>query len=591
MHQASGTVPIEPVCVVTALIELSPGLPGTTRRSIDEYLALSEAVLGLRVPLVVFCDESVAERVAERRRTLVPDQPTAIAPFAWHPEATADMEFLRHAIALGRTASTANESKDTVEYLALGWSKLFQMQRAARLIPARQYLWMDIGIAHVASVPEGLAAALRFDAAALGHPPVHLVTLAHEPWYSDHENMKTTALGAALGHPGWWRNGAQVVCGGVIGVVASELDNLAGWVREVISELYQQQMPATDEMILSKVTLTHRAAVRLTDASYRTVLVQFAAALVPSLSDLCPSARFVDLPGPNRPDRSALNPSIANDPAGGFCAIVRHANYRYVDGNYIQLDGSSDIVTDNVFVRLDDDLRVQSVQPVDDRLARTVPAQFPVHGLEDMRLFRHRDAWWVSATLREHRSDGLCEIVACELDDSPRVVNSYLMASPAGQRHEKNWAPLEGTDRISFLWNAEPPVIVGLDIPLRTTTLSRPLPQASECSSARGSSQVIRVPGGWLSVVHHAYSLRDRRSERREYRHRLVHYDEAGRWRATSREFLFEFAGIEFCAGLARTRDGVVMSYGVNDSVARLATISWVDVWSLLGLREHEAVA
>jgi len=583
----SDSQPIEPVCVVTALIDLPSGVPGQQRRSsIDDFIALSDAVLGLRVPLVVFCDDITRERVSERRRALVPDLPTVVAPFAWHPQAQADLEFLSGAIALGRTACTSNEVKDTPEFLALCWSKTFQIQRAAQMLPARQYVWMDIGIAHVAQVPEGLAEALRVDSARLDHPPVHLVTVAHEPWHSDPENMKTTALGAALGHPGWWRNGAQVVCGGLFAVARESVDELAGWVREIIDEIYAQRMPTTDEMILSRIALVRRNKVRLTDAAYSTLLVQFTGALVPSLADLCPSVRFFDLPSPDRADRAALNPSIASDPDGGYRVVVRHVNYRYDKGDYVKLDGQYEIITENVLVRLDDALRVQSVQPIDVDLARTVPPQFPVHGLEDMRLFRHRNAWWVSATLREHRSDGLCEIVACELDDRARIVKAYLMASPAGHRHEKNWAPLEGTDRISFLWNAEPPVIVGLDLPLRATTLSRTLPQPGECSSARGSSQVIRVPGGWLTVVHHAYTLKDRYPERREYRHRLVHYDESGQWRAGSREFLFEFAGIEFCAGLACTPDGVVMSYGVNDSVARLATISWADVWLLLGIDE-----
>lgn len=579
--------PVEPVCVVTALIDLPSGVPGQRRRSSrDDFIALSDAVLGLRVPLVAFCDEAVRERVAERRRALVPDLPTVIAPFAWHPEAQTDIDFLQAAIALGRTACTANEVKDTPEFLAFGWSKIFQIQRAARMVPARQYVWMDIGIAHVAQIPEGLAEALCVDSVRLDHPPVHLVTVAHEAWHSNPENMKTTALGAALGHPGWWRNGAQVVCGGIFSVAAGAVNELAHWVREVVGEVYAQQMPTTDEMILSRIALTHRGEVRLTDASYPTLVSHFAGALVPSLTDLCPSVRFFDLPGPGRPDRAALNPSIANDPAGGYRVVVRHVNYRYDRGEYVKLDGNYEIITENVLVRLDSGFAVQSVQPIDDDLARTVPPRFPVHGLEDMRLFRYRDAWWVSATLREHREDGLCEIVIAELDHDARIVSAQIAASPAGHRHEKNWAPFEGTDRISFLWNAEPPVILGLDTVTRTTTLNRSLPQPVECSSARGGSQVIRVPGGWLTVVHHAHTLRDRRPERREYRHRLVHYDESGRWRAASREFLFEFAGIEFCAGLARTGDGVVMSYGVEDCTARLATISWADVWSLLGTSE-----
>ena len=90
-------------------------------------------------------------------------------------------------------------------------------------------------------------------------------------------------------------------------------------------------------------------------------------------------------------------------------------------------------------------------------------------------------------------------------------------------------------------------------------------------------------------MVHHAYTLRDRVGERREYRHRLIHYDDRWNIRATSQEFSFQFAGIEFCAGLARTDNGVVMSFGVEDCRARLVSISWSDVWSMLGVAEVES--
>jgi hypothetical protein len=90
------------------------------------------------------------------------------------------------------------------------------------------------------------------------------------------------------------------------------------------------------------------------------------------------------------------------------------------------------------------------------------------------------------------------------------------------------------------------------------------------------------VDGGWLTVVHHAHSLTDRQGERREYRHRFVQYDDRWQICASSPEFSFQFAGIEFCAGLARTGDGVVMSFGVEDRLARLVTISWSDLRAML---------
>jgi hypothetical protein len=371
----------------------------------------------------------------------------------------------------------------------------------------------------------------------------------------------------------------------VLGVARGALDGFVARVREAVADAKANDAAVTDEMLYSRVVAQHSAATRLTAASYPTLLTALRDSLVPSLRDLCPSVRFVELPNPDRTDRAALNPSIANHPDGGFAVVVRHANYRYTAGKYEPLDGSTFIKTDNVLLRLDDDLLVVGAQPIDDTLARTEPPRYPVHGLEDMRLFRHRDAWWVSATVLEHREDGRCEIAIAQLDDDARIVRAMVATSPVGDRHEKNWAPVEGTDRMSFLWNAEPPVVLEVEPLVGVTALPRSIAPAAARSAARGGSQVIAVPGGWLSVVHHAHFVGPVGHERRHYRHRIIHYDTDWNIVAASREFFFRFVGIEFCAGIARHRDGVVMSFGIEDRTAQLAMISWDDLWNVLGMR------
>jgi len=579
---------IEPAAIVTALVELEPGVRGSSRRSIDEYLVLAEEVLAIDLPMVVFCDGHVIDRIAEMRRRLAPDALTLVHRYEPHPEGQADLEFLRSALGRRRTASTSNATKDTAEYLALGWSKPFLLRRAAELVDAGRYWWIDIGIAHTASVPPDLADHLRFDPATLGLPPVHVVSLERNDWHARGGNFGRTLSGAQAGAREWWLDGAQVVCGGVFGVARAALVGFEQRVREAAVEAYQHDAAVTEEMLLSRVVAQHLPATRVTAAAYSTLLTALRDDLVPSLRDLCPSARIVELPGPERPDRAALNPSIAKDPDGGYVVVIRHGNYRYEDGRYFPLDGSGLIQTDNVFARLDEDLRVISVEAIDDSIARTVPPKYQVHGFEDMRLFRRDGAWWVSATVREHRDDGRCEIAVCRLDESGSIIEAFVMESPLGNRHEKNWAPIEGAERMSFVWNAEPAVIVEVDEVLGATRLPRPIAPEVARSNARGSSQAIEVPGGWLSVVHIAYIDEHDVYGGRCYRHRVVYYDAEWNVLASSREFFFERASIEFCAGVARHRDGIVMSYGVEDRVARLAVISWSDLWAMLGRSANE---
>lgn len=302
-----------------------------------------------------------------------------------------------------------------------------------------------------------------------------------------------------------------------------------------------------------------------------------------ALVDTLHSAERHPLPPPGRSRRVALNPSIAAHPAGGYVVVIRQVNYLLLDGRYRMLDDDDVIRTTNELVHLDDDLTILDRQPIDDSSARTRPARFPVEGLEDLRLVHAADGWWGTATLREHRRDGLAEMVVVHLTGA--VVDSAVVyGSPKPGRYEKNWSPIEGEHR-RWLWSHDPAIVLSHDSALDALVPHRPLPLELGLPAVRGGSQVIRIADGWLSVVHQV-SMSD--AGHRIYRHRLVIHDDDWDLAAVSDPFSFTGFDIEFCAGLARTPDGLVMSYGVDDRSAELMTISYADASALTG---HPVVA
>ena len=294
----------------------------------------------------------------------------------------------------------------------------------------------------------------------------------------------------------------------------------------------------------------------------------------------CPGAVVTALPDPLRTGRAATNPSIAAHPDFGFVVSVRHVNYRITDdGSYAPLAGSELIVTELEMVRLDDDLRVIDRVMVDDHRARSTPPRWPVHGLEDLRLFRRDGRWFGSATIREHRSDGRCDMVLVTFtQDMSAVEEAEVMRSPARDRHEKNWMPIDGPGAHRFLWGAQPPIVATFDPVLGVATTEVSVPEWIDPGAARGGSQVIRVGDHFVCVVHHVRLVEVRGAQRRRYGHRLVVLDAGFRTIASSDEFVFEAPGIEFCAGLAVTARGLVMSYGVDDGAARLVEVPWLDL-------------
>ena len=294
--------------------------------------------------------------------------------------------------------------------------------------------------------------------------------------------------------------------------------------------------------------------------------------------DTLDSAERHPLPPPGRSRRVALNPSIAARPDGGYAVVVRHVNYLLVDGRYQMLDDDDVIRTTNELVLLDDEFSIVDRQPIDDSFARTQPARFPVEGLEDLRLIPATDGWWGTATLREHRHDGLAEMVVVHLTDA--VIDSAVVyGSPKAGRYEKNWSPIED-DRRRWLWSHDPAIVLTHDSALDALVPHRPLPLELGLPAVRGGSQVIRIADGWLSVVHQVSMSA---TGHRIYRHRLVVHDDDWELVAVSEPFSFTGFDVEFCAGVARTADGLVMSYGIDDRSAELMTISYADASALAG--------
>ena len=289
------------------------------------------------------------------------------------------------------------------------------------------------------------------------------------------------------------------------------------------------------------------------------------------LEDQYDVVRRVTLPDPVDPLRKSMNPSISSHPDGGFVCLVREVNYRYENGDYIRPDGSPAIKTNYTVHRIDDDLGILGSWPLDDTVIRVDEPLFPVHGIEDLRLFHAEGTWYASGTVRQHRADGICQIMLVTVrgldEGGPRLETPTLLPLMSPRRHEKNWMPVVGRG-LTWVWGVEPTVLLRLDPVTGTLMPSR---SARGASTLRGGSQVIRWGEGWLAVVHDVVSAH--LGIGREYRHRFVRWDDGFEHLEISNPFRLgdDPLGLEFCAGLAATSSGtLVMSTGIADQSAEL---------------------
>jgi glycosyltransferase involved in cell wall biosynthesis len=281
------------------------------------------------------------------------------------------------------------------------------------------------------------------------------------------------------------------------------------------------------------------------------------------------------------------NPSVINH-AGKLLTLVRTVNYTITpEGQYRirasdgSLAGDHPICTRNFIGSGPDDWREIGL-----------PENFPepkyqmVRGFEDSRLFQRGQELWTLSTVRELTPEGWCEQVLAPLDRSEGsgsccYGDNWKQILPSHRVHQKNWMPWsmpwsDGGDELQFVYrlgtlvNSKGEVIVQHDFDFDVSHIS-------------GGSQVVKVDDRlWLALVHEARTIPDRSN--RYYQHRFVVFLSDGRIERISPPFFFHDRQIEFAAGLAYfiENDEIVISYGVRDCQAWLATMELDEVLSFI---------
>jgi hypothetical protein len=196
-----------------------------------------------------------------------------------------------------------------------------------------------------------------------------------------------------------------------------------------------------------------------------------------------------------------------------------------------------------------------------------VPGRLPpmhggtYRGLEDCRLFVHRDRVWFTATSQEFHPDHISQMCLGN-DEEVRVLQG-----PDPLRYEKNWLAFSQDDRILAIYSYQPLTL--LELHLDGTT--RPHLQVQlpvEASGWRGSAGPLRLGTSLFVVVHEVLP-------NRLYVHRFLRFD--SNWRLTHLSRPFRLQGehnVEYIAGLAQWQDRVYVSWGCNDESAKLSSLS-----------------
>ena len=186
-----------------------------------------------------------------------------------------------------------------------------------------------------------------------------------------------------------------------------------------------------------------------------------------------------------------------------------------------------------------------------------------VRGLEDIRSFWWKDAFYFSCTSLEHHPSNMPRICLCELDEKGETVKTVsLLTGFEDDKTQKNWLPFVSTpflksessqdtqhvhdeeEHLYFIYQYQPLTI------LQYVQNGKVKPYLSgnyipvDASQFRGSAGPVKLPNdeGWLVCVHIVHDA----PEERRYMHRFIWFDKHFQFRHLSPLFYFTYAdGVE----------------------------------------------
>jgi hypothetical protein len=296
---------------------------------------------------------------------------------------------------------------------------------------------------------------------------------------------------------------------------------------------------------------------------------------------------------------SVCNPSIFNDD-GKLLLNIRGVNYTIhhcenIDGYrfptewgplcYVRPDNFAKLATTNILATLDDDLNIISDTIIDTSELDITP-KWEFTGLEDGRLVRWDGRLFLCGGRRdiEPNGDGKIELSEIVIEDGKvREIARFRVRSPhSGYEYlEKNWMPINDIPFHFVRWSS-PLEIVKVDIDNLSSEIVLKSNIKKE-TEIRGGSSVVRVGDHYVCIVHECdFSYDVNRKRDAKYLHKIIVWDLNWNQLKITNRFKFIGQAIEFCSGMCKFGDDLLITFGYVDNNAYLLKISVEDFYNFI---------
>jgi predicted GH43/DUF377 family glycosyl hydrolase len=275
--------------------------------------------------------------------------------------------------------------------------------------------------------------------------------------------------------------------------------------------------------------------------------------------------------------------------------ILRHVEYtlyiceneqKYQSANqgplsYYHREDKNELKTNNYYCELDkDSLEIVRYHKIDTSKLDVEPI-WTFIGLEDARLVKWSNRYYICGVRRDTTTNGQGRMELSEIeimDDHVKEVNrSRIEVENKDSYCEKNWMPILSKPFHFVKWT-DPTEVVNVDL---ETNFAQRISHKDKKNTTRydirgGSPLIDWFDDTYLCITHEVdFTLKNENGHKNaSYYHRFVVFDKDYEIIQMTEPFNFMTGKIEFCIGLERYKDDILIVFGFQDNCSYLVKIN-----------------
>ena len=284
-----------------------------------------------------------------------------------------------------------------------------------------------------------------------------------------------------------------------------------------------------------------------------------------------------------------MNPAVFVDDNNEVLVNLRHVNYTLYHSEHNQMfpcpwgplaylhpEKDMKLKTTNYLMRLNEDLSVKDCSLVDTSKLDVEP-KWEFYGLEDARLVKWKNKYYISGVRRDttDNGQGRMELSELEIDKdnwTVKEISRLRIPAPGNDTSycEKNWMPVLDMPYHYVKWTSPTELVKTYpDLPARCEQVGVKESLKSPVD-LRGGSHVVTWKDYYIAITHEVDLYKNYLGQKDGiYRHRLCVWDkDFNLIGITKKNFSFLDAKIEFVAGAAKYNDDLLISFGFQDNAA-----------------------